>query len=134
MQSKEEIERFLANTACSAGQRYTLVLASLTKRILAEEMPPEYRVKFLEHLDKMRQGEDRKWLTADMIAALEPMCDKAAEIASEMRKLGPKALDAYAKFFSTFAALNPSLVAVLKMSPAYQNERAQADYRVGEDA
>jgi hypothetical protein len=134
MQSKEEIERFLDNTACCPGHRYTLVLASLTKRMLTQEMPPEYRVQFLEHLDKMQQGQIGQWLTTEMIAALEPMCDKADEIASEMRKLGTKALDAYAKFFSTFAALNPSLVAVLKMSPAYQNERARADYRVGVDA
>ena len=65
---------------------------------------------------------DSTWLTADMIAAVQPMCDKGEKLAIEARKLGPlKALDAYAKFFSTFAVLNPSLLAALKLSPSYQN-------------
>jgi hypothetical protein len=126
MQTKEQIEGFLCGTACSAGHRYTLVLASLTKRMLAEEMPPEYRLQFLQHLEKMQQGENGNWLTAEMIVALEPMCDKAYEISREMRKLGPKALDAYAEFFSTFAVLNPSLVTALMSSPTYQSRSRSA--------
>jgi hypothetical protein len=102
------------------GYAYTLVLASLTKRVLTEKIPAEYRLQFLEHLDKMPLG--LIWLTPEMIAALEPMCDKGEEIVREAMKLGAsKSLDAYAKFFSTFAALNPSLIEVLKMSPTYQH-------------
>jgi hypothetical protein len=76
MQTKEEVEAFLCGTACPRGYQYTLVLASLTKRMLAEEMPAAYRLQFLQHLDKMTEGETSIWLTSEMIAALEPMCDK----------------------------------------------------------
>jgi hypothetical protein len=119
--AKEDIEKSLGGACCPVGHCYTLVLASLTKRLLTEEMPAAYRLQFLQHLDKMPNGESKTWLTAEMIAAVEPMCDKGYEMVCEAQKLGPKkALDAYAKFFSAFAALNPSLIEVLKMSPTYQ--------------
>ncbi len=122
-ETNEEIERFLVETCCPIGHRYTLVMISITKRWLAMELPAFYRLKFLEHLDKMTTG-DGAWLTAEMIAAIEPVCDKGHEMVCEANKLGDKALDAYAKFFSTFAVLNPSLIAALKNSPRYAPQYA----------
>jgi hypothetical protein len=117
MENKDQAEAFMIASACPNGQKYTLVLSSLTKRLLAEEMPAAYRMQFLEHLEKM--GTREPWITAEMIAAIEPMCDKGYEIVQEAQKLGAnKALDAYAKFFSTFAMLNPSLIAALQQSPS----------------
>ena len=89
------------------GYKYTLVLASVTKRALQWEMPPKMRLEFLEHLDKMRDD----FLTAEALALVEPIDDSAYEIVCEAMKLGPfKALDVYADKFDIFAALNPSLL------------------------
>jgi hypothetical protein len=121
MESDEDISAFLCDTCCPVGHQYTLVLVSLTKRLLEEEMPAAYRLQFLEHLEKIGD----KWLTAEMVAAVEPVCDKGYEIIREVQKLGAKkALNVYAKHFKTFAGLNPSLIAALKTSPLYQTRRS----------
>jgi hypothetical protein len=70
----------------------------------------DHRLKLLDVLEKMRS----EWLSADMIAAIEPMCDRGYEIVREGQKLGPKALDVFADGFVTFAILNPSLIEVLR--------------------
>lgn len=116
--STEEIADFLGRTATPNGYMYTLVLASRTKRVLqAKGLPEESRLEFLNHLENMIDT----WLTPEMIAAIEPMDDRGEQMASEIMKVGPKkALDLYAKSFVAFAALNPSLIGVLKMSPGYQ--------------
>jgi hypothetical protein len=117
--TKEDVEAFCREQAVPRGVAYTLVLASLTKRWLAEEMTAEYRMKFLTHLDKMTTRDI--WLTAEMIGALEPMCDRGYEIVREAHKLGAnKSLDVFADVFATFAVLNPSLISVLQMSPIHQ--------------
>jgi hypothetical protein len=72
---------------CPIGDRYLLVMVSITKRWLMEKMPDQERLKLLEHLDKMTQ---LHWLTHEHIAAIEPMCDQAFEIAIEAAKLGSK--------------------------------------------
>jgi hypothetical protein len=113
----DEIKEFLSRTATPNGYMYTLVLASHTKRILQTKLPEEWRFLFLNHLEKMVDT----WLTPEMIAALEPMDQRGEEMLAEIAKVGPKkALDLYAKAFVAFAALNPSLIGVLKMSPAYR--------------
>jgi hypothetical protein len=119
--TKEDVEGFCSEHPVPPGHKYTLVIASATKRWLLEETTAEYRMQFLTHLDKMTTGDI--WITAEMIGALEPMCDKGYEIVREAQKLGPKALDVFADVFSTFAVLNPSLISVLQMSPTYQAKR-----------
>ena len=93
----------------SHGHRYTLVLASLTKRCLQAKMPPKMQLEFLQHLDKMTD----QWITPQIIAMIEPMDDEGLELSLEAKKLGftgqPNALDVYANKFDVFAALNPSL-------------------------
>jgi hypothetical protein len=122
MQPNEETEVLLMASCCPFGHRYTLVLISLTKRLLAEEMPAAYRMQFLKHLEKM--GAQDMLITADVIAAVEPVCDEGYEMIREAQELSTnKALDAYAKFLPAFAALNPSLMAALKLSPVYQNTK-----------
>ena len=121
--SEEDVCAFLGKFPCPTGYKYTLVLISLVKRMLTEEMPASYRFNFLERLDRMPAG--TTWLTADMIAAIEPVCDKGHEIIHEAQKLGAKkALDVYAQHFATFAELNRSLIAALKLSPAYSPRTA----------
>jgi hypothetical protein len=128
--TKDEVHAFCAENSIPIGYQYTLVMASEVKRLLVEGMPMEYRLKFLEHLDKMV---DRAWLTAEMIEAVEPMCDKAHEIALEAKKLPKgKFLDVYAQNFSTFAVLNPSLLTALKMSRGCRSR--VADMRMGAPA
>jgi hypothetical protein len=116
--TKEQIAELLCAAACPIGYLYTLVMMSITKRMLTMEIPAEYRLKFLEHLDKNATRDI--WLNTDMIAAIEPICDKGYEIVHEANKLGPKALDVYAANFSTFAVLNPSLITALQMSPTHR--------------
>ena len=118
----DAIDPFFRSRPLPPGHLYMFVSISLIKRVLAEDIPAEYRLKFLEYLDKMTAYESSaSWLNADMIAAIEPMDDRGYELVQEAQKLGPsKALDTYAKFFWTFAGLNPSLISALKMSPAYR--------------
>ena len=126
LMTKEEIEKFCSDCCIPCGFKYTLVVISETKQMLEEEIPAEYRLKFLEHLDQMSLDRERVWLTAEMIAAVGPMCNKGYEIAREAKKLpGGKFLDLYAENFSTFAVLNPSLIAALKLLPGHQ-DRARA--------
>jgi hypothetical protein len=120
----DEIEDFLKVECIPKGYKYTLVLASVVKRALRGEMPENYRLQFLGHLEKMTQGENANWLNSDMIAAIDPMDDKGEEIATQIRKVGPqKALDVYADTFALLASLNPSLIAALKLSPKYLARR-----------
>jgi hypothetical protein len=78
----------------------------LAKRALQGEMPPEMRLEFLSHLDKMVDTH----LTPAVIAMVEPMCSRGLELSMEASKLGRfKALDVYADKFDVFARPNPSL-------------------------
>jgi hypothetical protein len=123
----EEVEEFLKRERIPKGYRYTLVLASVTKRVLQMQLSEEWRLQFLSHLEKMLDT----WFTPEMMAAIEAMDDRGEEIAAEIRKVGPqKALDVYADTFVAFASLNPSLIAALKLSPSiryrYRNQEAAA--------
>jgi hypothetical protein len=104
------------------GYRYTVVIVSIIKRSLAADIPAEYRLKFLNQLDQMASGWDG-WLTADMIATIEPMCDRGHEMYTEAAKLDrgkpgqPAMFDALNKFFSAFCVLNPTLITALELEP-----------------
>jgi hypothetical protein len=97
------------------GHRYTLVIISELKRILLQPLAAEHRLRFLEFLDSQTDH----FLTAEAIAAVKPMCDEAYEMVKEARKLGAaKSLDVFARWevFNAFVALNPSILAAIKMS------------------
>jgi hypothetical protein len=116
----EDIGAFLRESCCPRGWMYTLVIVSIMKRYLSGKLPASSRLEFLEHLEKMAADENRVWLTQEMIATVEPMCDRGFEIVREAQKLGArKAVDVYADVFATFAVLNPSLIAALKQSPSH---------------
>lgn len=104
----------------SRSQKFTRVLAAITKRCLAEEMPLQRRLEFLEHLEKMTQPapqERQGCVSKEEIAAIQPMDDRAMQIINEILKLDPlEALDVYADNFETFAKLNPSLAGPGAMS------------------
>jgi hypothetical protein len=117
MKRETEIEAFLRDGCIPRGDRYTLVIISVTKRYLGGKLPPAYRLLFLDRLEQMTTELHREWLTAEMIAAVEPACDQAYEIYREAMKLGAKkAIDVCADVFVAFASLNPSLLAALKIS------------------
>jgi hypothetical protein len=112
-----DVTAFCGNNVIPRGYKYTIVHISLNKRLLRADMPARERLQILEGLEI--DDLDRLWLTNDMVAAIEPMCDKGYEIASEAHKLPDgKVLDVFADEFATFAALNPSLIAALEMLPA----------------
>lgn len=113
----EYVEQVCRANCFPPGYKYTVVIISHTKRGLAQEISAEWRVKFLNGLDQM--ANEDPWLTADMIAAIDPMCDAGLEMVREAMKLDkgkpgrPGMLDALAKFFPAFAVLNPSLLEAL---------------------
>jgi len=97
------------------GHRYTIVIISEIKRMLLHDLSAAHRLRFLEFLDSHTD----MVLTAEAIAAVEPMCDEAFELVKEARKLGAaKALDVFARWevFNAFVALNPSLLSAIKLS------------------
>jgi hypothetical protein len=118
----EYVEQVCLMNAIPKGHLYTLVAISVTKRGLAQDIPDDYRLKFLNQLDRMA-GYGERWLTAGVIAAVGPMCDAGWELYREAAKLDrekpgrPGFLDALAKFFPAFAVLNPSLMIALEMEP-----------------
>jgi hypothetical protein len=118
----EYVEQVCRANVIPKGHLYTLVAISVTKRGLAQDIPDDYRLKFLNQLDRMA-GYGEAWLTAGVIAAVDPMCDAGWEMYREAAKLDrekpgrPGMLDALAKFFPTFAVLNPSLMTALEMEP-----------------
>jgi hypothetical protein len=122
----DNVKQFCIDNCIPPGYQYMLVMISITKRALAGEIPSEFRMQFLEHLDKLTTPSDSLWLSADMVAAVEPMCEKGNELAREAQALGTgkslhvrslSVFDAYAKFFPAFASLNPSLITALEMMP-----------------
>jgi hypothetical protein len=88
---------------------------------LSEDPSPEWRLKFLDGLDRLVNHENNTWLTEEVVAAIEPVCDAGMEMIREALKLDkgklgrPGMLDALAKFFPAFAVLNPSLLTALEI-------------------
>ena len=97
----------------SIGHTWSLVCASIAKHALqSKNMPPEMRLQFLEHLEKMTDAT----LTPAVIAIVEPMDPKGLELWHEATKLGygprsPNVFDALYKKFAIFAECNSSLKA-----------------------
>lgn len=119
----EYVEQVLHTNVIPMGYKYTVIIVSVIKRELAQDIPAEYRFKFLNQLDELASGGSDNWLTADMIAAIEPMCDHGNEMFSEASKLDrgrpgkPAMFRALDKFFPAFAVLNPSLMTALEIEP-----------------
>jgi hypothetical protein len=121
LDSLNDDENAIVHTAI--GHRYTFVIISEAKRLLAHELPTADRLRFLEFLDRCAD----KFLTTEAIAAIEPMCDEAHEMVREARKLGAsKALDVFARWeiFNAFVALNPSLLTAITMPRNYNSTRS----------
>jgi len=99
---------------CSTGHRYTLICVSLAKRVLQLEMAEAERLELLQRLDKMVD----QWLTAEAIAAVQPICNRGYKLIEEAEPLGNKALDVYARsdVFDAFTALNPSLLTAIEIA------------------
>jgi len=75
------------------SERPILILVAVTKRCLATPATdPESQVltfRILTALDKLARHENGT-LTAEAIAAIEPACDRFAELHTEIMKLVPK--------------------------------------------
>jgi hypothetical protein len=107
-----------AIVGCAVARRFTLVFISLVKNLLAGELPTEYRLKFLQWLDRRNEP----WESPQVIAAIEPMCDDGYQLLREAMKLGAKkGFDVIASWevFNAFVALNPSLLTAIKMGRGY---------------
>jgi hypothetical protein len=91
-----------------------LVFVSLVKHLLEEDIPTEYRLKYLQWLERR----DDWWCSPRIIAAIEPMCNNGYELLRETMRLGhKKGFDTLAHWevFNAFVALNPSLLTAIKM-------------------
>jgi hypothetical protein len=94
----------------SNGHRYTLIFVSVAKLALQSEMPPEQRLEFLRHLEKMTDAT----LTPAVVALVHPMDPRGWELYSAATKLGygpqsPNLFTVLQQKFDVFADLNPSL-------------------------
>jgi hypothetical protein len=104
---------------CIAGCRHRglLVAFSVVKRYLAQDIPADFRLRFLQYFEKF-EGLTDGWLSADAVAMIDPICDNGYEIVEETRKLVPpkQLFEMLAKLeaFHVFAALNPSLTKVIR--------------------
>jgi hypothetical protein len=114
-------------SACPATSKVELVYVSMVKRLLAGELPANFRLRFLQWLDE-RDRQSEEWrnlrITSGMIAAIEPMCERAhGALMGEITKLGKfDRISAIGRedVFSAFVALNPSLLTAIRMG---QTER-----------
>jgi hypothetical protein len=110
MASLNEDETIILHTA--NGRRYVLVAIAECKWFLSHTIPAEYRLKFLEFIDRHTD-----LFTPEALALLEPMNNEGREMLKEARKLGSKWLDVVSSWevFNAFVALNPSMLVALKM-------------------
>ena len=105
-----------ADLIVRCGQRNLLVLVSIAKRWLSEDIEVEFRLRFLEafeRFEKLTNG----WLSAETVTMIDPMCDNGIEVWQETRGLVAqeriKVMDR-PEVFSVLAALNPSLLSVIR--------------------
>jgi hypothetical protein len=131
--SNAAVMAFCADNVIPRGYKYTIVHISLNKRLARSDMPADERLRILEMLEV--HDLDRIWLKTDMVAAIEPMDDRGYEIASEAHKLPEgKVFDVFADRFATFAALNPSLLAALRLCSLGRGSQSAAQSRsIGEE-
>jgi hypothetical protein len=102
--------------------RVELVHVSHLKNILADdELPANYRLKFLQWLDRRNRPGPSEWgmpkITPEIVAALDPMCESAYELLRETMKLGsPANINTIGRedVFRAFVALNPSLLTAIR--------------------
>lgn len=97
--------------------RCLLVLVSIAKRYLADGISTEFSLRFLEafeRFEKLTEG----WLSAEVVAMIDPICDNGYKIWEETRPLkNPQERNRMIEapeVFSVLAALNPSLLRVIK--------------------
>jgi hypothetical protein len=102
------VRNFLAANPLSHGARYSLVLASVTKRELSKrELAPVDRLTHLQDLDSIV----RSGMTQQMVSVVEPICEDGLALYIEACQAEPKkAIDILAMEFASFAVLNPSLL------------------------
>ena len=103
------------------GYKWALIGAALTKRTLQSPgLRAGDRLALLERLNGMTDA----YFTADMLAAIEPMCDTGYAIYKEANSLNPPQdethgeasfkLLASPKVFGHFCALTPSIMAAIR--------------------
>ena len=117
-------------SGCPVISRAELVHVSHLKSLLANELPTNYRLKFLQWLDR-RYSPGQEWermqITPEIVAAIEPICDGAYELLREAMKLGnPTSVNTIGRedVFRAFVALNPSLLTAIRMARAKESRAA----------
>ena len=111
------IDRPRSDEDLIAGCRHRnlLVLVSIAKRWLAEDIEAEFRFRYLEYFErfgKLTNG----WLSAEVVTMIDPICDNGIEIWQETRGLAAQERNRMIdkpEVFSVLAALNPSLLRVI---------------------
>lgn len=112
----EEIEEEIRHTP--KGVRSSVVLIAHTKALLADEMPDDWRLLFLEKLDKMADGPFP--IAKEVISKIRPACPTAQRMVYEARNAGENwssSLDVIADgdVYREFVRLNPSLIEAVRL-------------------
>src|SRR5690242_12009140 len=100
-----QVDKAIRSNCYPPGYLWTVVIIAVTKRWLADEISDEWRLTFLNYLEKLTTGPNDPWLTAELIAAVDPMGDAEMEMFYEASKLDrgkpgkPGMFDALVKFF-----------------------------------
>lgn len=118
--------------ATPPGYLYTIAIVSYFKRgLVTIEMPVAERLHFLETIN----GWVDAYFTEPALAAIEPACKTGAEMIQECLKVDRpndwkkgRSLDLMAsrEVFGRLVALNPSLLAALRLCRARGNDAAAA--------
>jgi hypothetical protein len=128
MTASATIDRPRSDKDYIAGCRHRclLVLVSLAKRCLADDIPTEFSLRYLEFFERFEKLTDG-WLSAEVVAMVDPICGKGYEIWEETRPLVPQERNRMIdkpEVFSVLAALNPSLLRVIRhRSETFNGER-----------
>jgi hypothetical protein len=96
------------------GYHYDLVMVSEIKRILQEEMPLEFRARFLELIAKRARGV----INMAAVAAVTPAPDAAMAMFKEMDRLSVSDRENIMRrrdVFEAHIALNPSIMEAIKL-------------------
>ena len=117
---------------CPLVSKAELLYVSLVKSLLADdELPANYRLKFLQWLDKRHPRPGAAWeqikITPEIVAAVDPMCESAYELLREAMKLGsPNCINTIGRedVFRAFVALNPSLLTAIRMGRGQERRAA----------
>jgi hypothetical protein len=114
MQDQIDVEDESLVVNLPSGHYYDFVLVSEIKRLLQEDMPLEFRARFLELLSNRARG----LITMEAVAAVKPASDAAIAMLDALAHLSIEdkcKVMRRIEIFNAHIALNPSIINAIKL-------------------